>query len=106
MGKESGVGGMSGIVKGELVYLLVVVLLLVGCGVLGVVGLKVEMGFRIFKWKVGVGDIGDELLLFDDLIVKLLNGLKLWFDVNGVWDWWKVECWLEWCVDWLVEFVE
>ena len=105
-GKESGAGGTSGIAKGEPAYLPVAALLPAGRGVLGAVGPKAEMGFRTFKWKVGVGDIGDELSLLDDLIAKLPNGSKLRLDANGAWDRRKAERWLERCADRPVEFVE
>jgi O-succinylbenzoate synthase len=87
-------------------YLPVAALLPAGRGVLEAVGSKAEMGFRTFKWKVGVGDIGDELSLLDDLIAKLPNGAKLRLDANGAWDRRKAERWLERCADRPVEFVE
>ncbi len=87
-------------------YLPVAALLPAGRGVLEAVGAKAEMGFRTFKWKVGVGDAGDELALLDDLIAKLPSGAKLRLDANGAWDRRKAERWLERCADRPVEFVE
>ncbi|ATC65373.1 o-succinylbenzoate synthase [Nibricoccus aquaticus] len=87
-------------------YLPVAALLPAGRAVLDAVGLKAETGFRTFKWKVGVSDIGDELSLLDDLIAKLPNGSKLRLDANGAWDRRKAERWLERCADRPVEFVE
>lgn len=65
-----------------------------------------EIGFRVFKWKVGVGDIADELGLFDDVCAALPSGAKLRLDANGAWDRRRAERWLERCADRPVEFVE
>ena len=67
---------------------------------------KAEIGFRVFKWKVGVGDLADELALLDDVCAALPNGAKLRLDANGAWDRRKAERWLERCADRPVEFVE
>lgn len=67
---------------------------------------KAEMGFRIFKWKVGVGDIADELVLLDDVCAALPAGAKLRLDANGAWDRRRAERWLERCADRPIEFVE
>jgi o-succinylbenzoate synthase len=90
----------------ETTYLPVAALLPAGRGVLESVEPKAEMGFRTFKWKVGVGDIGDELALLDDLIAKLPSGAKLRLDANGAWDRRRAERWLERCADRPVEFIE
>ncbi|HSY54419.1 MAG TPA: o-succinylbenzoate synthase [Opitutaceae bacterium] len=65
-----------------------------------------EAGFRTFKWKVGVGDIDDELVLLDDVCAALPNGAKLRLDANGAWQCRQAEQWLERCADRPVEFVE
>lgn len=67
---------------------------------------KAEGGFRVFKWKVGVVDLADELAMLDDLIAKLPDGAKLRLDANGAWDRRKAERWLERCADRPVEFIE
>jgi O-succinylbenzoate synthase len=67
---------------------------------------KAEVGFRVFKWKVGVGDLSDELALLDDVCAALPSGGKLRLDANGAWDRRKAERWLERCADRPVEFVE
>ncbi|MGC4074456.1 MAG: o-succinylbenzoate synthase [Nibricoccus sp.] len=100
---RSGAGEMK---KSATAYLPVAALLPAGRAVLESVEPKTEMGFRTFKWKVGVGDIGDELALLDDLIGKLPSGAKLRLDANGAWDRRKAERWLESCADRPVEFVE
>jgi O-succinylbenzoate synthase len=92
--------------KSAAAYLPIAALLPAGRGVLDAVGPKAEMGFRTFKWKVGVGDIGNELSLLDDLIAKLPSGAKLRLDANGAWDRRKAERWLERCADRPVELVE
>lgn len=87
-------------------YLGVAALLPAGRAVLGALGPKAEAGFRIFKWKVGVGDVADELGLLDDVCAALPGGAKLRLDANGAWDRRKAERWLERCADRPVEFVE
>ncbi|HWA87551.1 MAG TPA: o-succinylbenzoate synthase [Opitutus sp.] len=67
---------------------------------------KGEAGFRTFKWKVGVGDLADELALFDDVCAALPSGAKLRLDANGAWDRRHAERWLERCAERPVEFVE
>jgi len=99
-------GGTGGDEARAKAYLPVAALLPAGRVVLEAVGPKAEMGFRTFKWKVGVGDICDELSLLDDLIAKLPGGAKLRLDANGAWDRRKAERWLERCADRPVEFVE
>ena len=75
-------------------------------GVAALLGPKAEAGFRVFKWKVGVGDVADELGLLDDVCAALPSGAKLRLDANGAWDRRKAERWLERCADRPVEFVE
>lgn len=70
------------------------------------IGPKADSGFRVFKWKVGVADIADELALLDDLCAALPTGAKLRLDANGAWDRRKAERWLERCAERPVEFVE
>lgn len=65
-----------------------------------------ESGFRVFKWKVGVGDAADELVLLDDLCAALPSGAKLRLDANGAWDRRTAERWLERCAERPIEFVE
>lgn len=87
-------------------YLPVAALLPAGRPALEAVRAKAEAGFRVFKWKVGVGDVADELALLDDLCATLPSGAKLRLDANGAWDRRKAERWLERCADRPVEFVE
>lgn len=65
-----------------------------------------EAGFRVFKWKVGVGDAAEEMGLLDDLCARLPNGAKLRLDANGAWDRRTAERWLERCAERPIEFVE
>ena len=87
-------------------HLGVAALLPAGRAVLAQIGPKAEAGFRVFKWKVGVGDIGDELALLDDVCGALPGGAKLRLDANGAWDRRQAERWLERCANRPVEFVE
>ncbi len=81
-------------------------LLPVGRAALTQIAAKAEAGFRVFKWKVGVGDAKDELGLLDDVCGALPGGAKLRLDANGAWDRRQAERWLERCADRPVEFVE
>ena len=87
-------------------YLPVAALLPAGRLALPQISPKAEIGFRTFKWKVGVGDLADELGLLDDLIAKLPSGGKLRLDANGAWDRRQAERWLERCAERPIEFVE
>ncbi|MFT3870964.1 MAG: o-succinylbenzoate synthase [Nibricoccus sp.] len=84
----------------------VAALLSAGRAALAQIEPKAEAGFRVFKWKVGVGDLADELAMLDDLLAKLPDGAKLRLDANGAWDRRKAERWLERCADRPVEFIE
>ena len=87
-------------------FLPVAALLPAGRPVLAAAIPRVESGFRVFKWKVGVADTGDELGLLDDLLASLPAGSKLRLDANGAWDRRRAERWLERCADRPIEFVE
>ena len=87
-------------------FLPVAALLPAGRGAPEAVRAKEELGFRIFKWKVGVGDVAEELPLLDEVCAALPAGAKLRLDANGAWDRRKAERWLERCADRPVEFVE
>jgi o-succinylbenzoate synthase len=91
---------------GDPPYLPIAALLPAGKAVLAQIPLRSEIGFRVFKWKVGVGDIAEELPLFDDVCAALPSGGKLRLDANGAWDRRRAERWLERCADRPVEFVE
>jgi O-succinylbenzoate synthase len=67
---------------------------------------RLDAGFRVFKWKVGVGDAADEMAQLDDLCALLPSGAKLRLDANGAWDRRVAERWLERCADRPIEFVE
>ena len=67
---------------------------------------RLESGFRVFKWKVGVGEIANELGLLDDLCATLPTGARLRLDANGAWDRRRAERWLERCAERPIEFVE
>lgn len=81
-------------------------LLSAGRAALGEVNSRLELGFRVFKWKVGVAPLGDELVLLDDLLARLPEGARLRLDANGAWDRRQAERWLERCADRPIEHVE
>ena len=87
-------------------YLPVAGLLPAGAACLRAADTMLEAGFRSFKWKVGVGDVADELGLLDDLLSRLPSGAKLRLDANGAWDRKRAEKWLTRCADRPIEFVE
>ena len=87
-------------------YLGVAALLPAGRAVLAAIEPKAEAGFRIFKWKIGVGDVADELSLLDDVCAALPEGAKLRLDANGALDRKRAERWLERCAERPVEFLE
>lgn len=87
-------------------YLPVCALLPAGRAALPAAGPKAELGFRTFKWKVGVGDLADELALLDDVIAALPDGAKLRLDANGAWDARQAVRWMERAADRPVEFIE
>lgn len=87
-------------------YLSVAALLPAGRGVLAAIPAKAELGFRTFKWKVGVGDLADELSLLDDVIAALPSGSKLRLDANGAWDARQAGRWLERAAERPIEFIE
>lgn len=87
-------------------YLGVAGLLPAGRAVLDAIPPKVDLGFRVFKWKVGVGDLADELSLLDDVCAALPDKAKLRLDANGAWERRHAERWLERCAERPVEYVE
>lgn len=84
----------------------VAALLPAGRAVLTALPPRAAAGFRVFKWKVGVEDLADELALFDDVCAALPSGAKLRLDANGAWDRRQAERWLERSAERPVEFVE
>jgi O-succinylbenzoate synthase len=66
----------------------------------------VEAGFRVFKWKVGMGEVADEITLLDDVCALLPSGSKLRLDANGAWTRRQAERWLERAAERPVEYVE
>ena len=87
-------------------YLGLAALLPAGVAALAEIEAKSEAGFRVFKWKVGVADLADELGLLDDICAGLPDGAKLRLDANGAWDRRQAERWLERCAERPVEFIE
>lgn len=67
---------------------------------------RLEAGFRVFKWKVGVSDPTEEWGVLDELCGVLPAGGKLRLDANGAWDRRTAERWLERAAERPVEFIE
>jgi O-succinylbenzoate synthase len=67
---------------------------------------KAEAGFRVFKWKVGVGTPLDEMAMLDDLLGALPGGSRLRLDANGAWDRKTAGRWLDYSSGRPIEFVE
>ncbi|MBL9199666.1 MAG: o-succinylbenzoate synthase, partial [Opitutaceae bacterium] len=84
----------------------VAALLPAGRAALAAIPPRAELGFRVFKWKVGVGDPAEEIPLLDDVCAALPGGAKLRLDANGAWERRSAERWLERCAERPVEFVE
>ena len=88
-------------------FLPVAGLLPAGRPALAAIAPKLELGFRTFKWKVGVGDPADELSLLDDLLAELPPGARLRLDANGAWDRRVAERWLAAAADRpMIDYVE
>jgi o-succinylbenzoate synthase len=67
---------------------------------------KADAGFRVFKWKVGVGAADDERGILEDLLGVLPGGSRIRLDANGAWDRRTAEKWLGFASERPVEFVE
>lgn len=90
----------------DVAFLPVAGLLPAGRAALAAVGERVEMGFRVFKWKVGVEPAAEEWAVLDDLLARLPSGAKLRLDANGAWDRRTAERWLERAAERPIEYVE
>ncbi len=88
------------------VRLPVAALLPAGSAALATLPDKIEAGFLAYKWKVGVGDVDEELGIFDDLLARLPVYARLRLDANGAWDRRQAQRWLARCAERPVEFVE
>jgi len=84
----------------------VAALLPAGKAALGEASPKAEAGFRVFKWKVGVGAAADEMGILDDLLGALPGSARIRLDANGAWDARTAGKWLGFCAGRPVEFVE
>jgi O-succinylbenzoate synthase len=67
---------------------------------------RLETGFMAFKWKVGVGELNDELAILDDLLALLPHYTRLRLDANGAWTRRMAMRWCERCAERPVEFIE
>lgn len=105
-GLAMALAGLAGGPAGGPEALPVAALLPAGRAALEVVEARLELGFRVFKWKVGVGAVADEWGMLDDLLGRLPAGARLRLDANGAWDRRMAERWLERCADRPIEHVE
>lgn len=100
--KDAGMAAEAGVK-----FLPVAGLLPAGRAVLGAVEARLELGFRTFKWKVGVGEAADEWAILDDLLGALPKGAKLRLDANGAWSRKIAEGWLARAAERpMIEYVE
>lgn len=81
-------------------------LLPAGTDALKAAPLKAEAGFRVFKWKVGLGAADDEMAILDDLLAALPGGSRIRLDANGAWDRRAAGKWLGYSSDRPIDFVE
>jgi o-succinylbenzoate synthase len=65
-----------------------------------------QAGKRTLKWKIGVADLQQELLIFEQLMAALPIGAKLRLDANGGLNWQEASEWLQKCDRHAVEFLE
>ncbi len=84
----------------------VAALLPAGRAALAQAPLRGEQGFRVFKWKVGVGHADDEIAILDDLVAAVPSGSLFRLDANGAWDRRLASKWLSRASERPVEFVE
>ena len=84
----------------------VAALLPAGIAALAALREKLAAGFLVFKWKVGVGALDDELGLLDEILGGMPAHTKLRLDANGGWSRREAAHWLDRCAGRPIEFVE
>lgn len=84
----------------------VAALLPAGKAALAAADQALENGFVALKWKVGVLEVADELVVLDDLLARLPAHAKLRLDANGAWTSRQAGRVLERCAARPIEFVE
>lgn len=77
-----------------------------GWGALDALDRAAELGFTVFKLKIGVVDVQAEQSLIDRLVGRLPEGARLRLDANGGLDARTAARWLAAAEDWPVEFIE
>ncbi len=65
-----------------------------------------NQGYRIFKWKIGIASIKQELNIFHQLADALPASAQLRLDANGGLSWEEAKEWLQVCQELPVEFLE
>ncbi len=99
-------GGISDPAQQSAARIPLTALLPAGQTALKVLAERLEAGWLSFKWKVGVGDMDQELGQLDEVMAVLPTYAKLRLDANGAWTRRQAEKWLARCADRPVEFVE
>ena len=84
----------------------VAALLPAGKAALHVLPEKADIGYRVFKWKVGVHDPADERGILADLAAALPEGARLRLDANGAWEPRIAERWIGYAADFPIEYIE
>lgn len=77
-----------------------------GWGALDAVERATELGFTVFKLKIGAGEVQAEQSLIDRLVGRLPGGATLRLDANGGLDTSSAARWLAAAEDWPIEFIE
>lgn len=69
---------------------------------------KLALGYRVFKWKVGLASVNEEQAIFKKLAAQLPSGGCLRLDANAAWSLDSLNQWLEFLKEWaaVVEFIE
>ncbi|CAI8342317.1 MAG: o-succinylbenzoate synthase [Opitutia bacterium UBA7350] len=69
---------------------------------------KLSLGYRVFKWKVGVASVSEEQAIFKKLAAQLPTGGRLRLDANAAWSMATFKQWLKFLKEAseVVEFIE
>ncbi|MFT3829149.1 MAG: o-succinylbenzoate synthase [Opitutaceae bacterium] len=81
-------------------------LLPAGAGAIDAAARAAKRGFKVMKWKVGVGTAASELSLLPHLLERLPRGGRLRLDANASWDLATARDWFKACEGHPVEFIE
>lgn len=65
-----------------------------------------KRGFKVMKWKVGVGTAASEIALLPQLLAQLPRGARLRLDANASWEVATARDWFKACEGHPIEFIE